>query len=632
MRDAQSKKVVKLIKEKKIEFYQRRFLEADHKETFRLFKSLINPPEEMALPRDQDEESLAREFSGFFQAKIAKIHESLQTNPTTDDAFASDTPCEFSFTQFTTQSSEDISRLITKMPTKTCPLDPLPTWLLKDSKLHSLVAVITGIINRSLSEGYVPQMFKIANVCPRLKKPTADPNTLENYRPVSNLPFLSKVLEKVVAQQITTYLDVNNLVDPLQSAYRKAHSTETAMLKVKCDADQILDDGDGVLLVLLDLSAAFDTLNHATLMRRLEETVGIRGTALKWFHSYLTDRHQRVLIGETASPDSLLVTGVPQGSVLGPLLFSLYVLPLMKIIERHGIRRHHYADDIQLYRRLHIQQLQKHDETELKQDLDTMESCIEEIRQWMTSNDLKLNEGKTEMLVIAPKNKQHLLEGITIRVGNDIIIPSKELRDLGSRLDATLSMRGQVASTIKSAYFHMRSISRIRPHLTDATCAKLINSIVTSRQDYHNGLLAGCHQCITKPLQRLQNHSARILTRTRKTDHITPVLRELHWLPIKERVDFKLLVHVQSAVHDLKSPLYLRNMFSQHQPTRPLRSSDDPAALAIPRSRRHEGDRCSAHYGARLWNSLPSALRRPMNKEVFKKNLKTFLFNRAFNS
>ena len=268
------------------------------------------------------------------------------------------------------------------MPTKTCSLDPLPTWLMKDPQLSSLIPVITIIINRSLSEGYVPQAFKIANVCPRLKKPSIDQNALESYRPVSNLPFLSKVLEKVVAQQLIAYLEENGLMDPLQSAYRKAHSTETAMLKVKCDADLILDDGDGVMLVLLDLSAAFDTLNHGTLLRRLEESVGIRGTALQWIKSYLMDRRQRVVIGDAVSADSVLNTGIPQGSVLGPLLFSLYILPLRTIINRHNIERHHYADDIQLYRCLNICQSKTNEAStcDLSHDVHAMQDCIEEVR------------------------------------------------------------------------------------------------------------------------------------------------------------------------------------------------------------------------------------------------------------
>ena len=186
-------------------------------------------------------------------------------------------------------------------------------------------------------------------------------------------------------------------------------------------------------------------------------------------------------------------------------------------------------------------------------------------------------------------------------------------------------MNSQVSTAVRAGYLHMRSINRIRPHLTDAVCAKLINAVVTSRQDYHNGLLAGCRQNVIQPLQKLQNHAARVLTRSRMTDHITPVLRDLHWLPVKKRTDFKLLTQIHCALHQA-SPLYLKEMWKLRQPPRALRSADDQWLLCVPRVKRHEGERSALRHGSRLWNQLPPSLRKPMCKDTFKKKLKTFLF------
>ena len=159
---------------------------------------------------------------------------------------------------------------------------------------------------------------------PLLKKSNLDPELLKNYRQVSNLPFLSKVLEHVVLTQLMTHLETHNLLEPFQSAYRKCHSTETALLRVVNDLLQASDDGYVSILSLLDLSAAFDTIDHVILSQRLSSTFGCTGTALGWFQSYLSNRTQSVFVNDIQSAPSNLKYGVPQGSVLGPILFTMY--------------------------------------------------------------------------------------------------------------------------------------------------------------------------------------------------------------------------------------------------------------------------------------------------------------------
>jgi len=228
-------------------------------------------------------------------------------------------------------------------------------------------------------------------------------------------------------------------------------------------------------------------------------------------------------------------------------------------------------------------------------------------------------------MLIAPKSKRHLVDGITLRVDNNIITPSKELRDLGSRLDPHLSMHSQATSTVRAGYMHLRTVNKIRKHLTDEACAKLLNATVTSRLDYHNGLLAGSRHNVTQPLQKLQNHAARVLTRTGIWEHISPVLRDLHWLPVRKRADFKLLSHIHCTLHH-PAPLYMKEMWRLQRPGRALRSADDEWTLSVPRVHRHEGERSAACHGASLWNTLPSEIRQPMSRDSFKKKLKTYLF------
>ena len=192
--------------------------------------------------------------------------------------------------------------------------------------LTTILPHLLLIVNTSLSTGIFPSVFKHATVQPILKKPNLDSSVLNNYRPISKLPFLSKVLEKIIYSQLTSYMLNNDMFEKFQSGFRALHSTETALLKVTNDLFLATDDGDCAILILLDLSAAFDTVNHTILAHCLHTWVGLSGTALELVCSYLANRTFSVVSGDASSSSAPLTSGDPQGSVLGPLLFSIYML------------------------------------------------------------------------------------------------------------------------------------------------------------------------------------------------------------------------------------------------------------------------------------------------------------------
>ena len=253
------------------------------------------------------------------------------------------------FSTFSIVTEDQVTKIITNSPSISCSLDPWPIFLVLDY-LDILITPITSIINASLEQGKCPNFFKQAHVTPILKKSSLDKKVFKNYRPVSNLNFISKILERVVAVKLQTHLDEAGLMTAIQSAHRKHHSTESALLNIHNDILLNMAKGSLTALTLLDLSAAFDTIDHTILLDRLNVYYGISELALGWFKSYLSGMTHSLKVGSTLSHPAALQCGVPQAPVLGPILFSLYTNPISSIIHSHSsINYHFYADDTQLY-------------------------------------------------------------------------------------------------------------------------------------------------------------------------------------------------------------------------------------------------------------------------------------------
>ena len=223
-----------------------------------------------------------------------------------------------------------------KSPSKSCELDALPTSLIKGN-IEVLAPYISNIVNKSLLSELFPKSQKIAYVRPLIKKPTLDKEIFKNYRPISNLKFLGKTIERIVSNRISDHITTFSLSDPYQSEYKQYHGTETALLRVNNDILTSLDNGKITGLILLDLSAAFDTVDHSILISRLHDFLGVQDLALDWCKSYLSDRPQYVRVGTSTSQPTVLDYSVPQGSVLGPQWFTVYTYPVRDIIRTYNL-------------------------------------------------------------------------------------------------------------------------------------------------------------------------------------------------------------------------------------------------------------------------------------------------------
>ena len=304
-------------------------------------------------------------------------------------------------------------------------------------------------------------------------KLSLDPNELKNFRPISNLPFISKIIEKLVLVQISHHLSANNLLNQFQSAYRPGHSTETALLKIVNDLLLSLDDGKISVLASLDLSAAFDTIDHNILLHRLKNDFGLSGTVLDWFSSYLSGRIQSVSVHSHTSVPASVSCGVPQGSVLGPILFVLYTTPLSTVIERHSILHHSYADDTQLQNSATPDRLPNL--------IDSMRLCIDDIKDWMTDYKLKLNDDQTEVMIIS-SSRMSTAPSIpeSFDIGNGSVLFSDTVKNLGVTLHCHLSLKTHVLNLVRTANFELRRISSIRRLLTTEATATLVSAFILS--------------------------------------------------------------------------------------------------------------------------------------------------------
>jgi hypothetical protein len=503
-------------------------------------------------------------------------------------------------------------------PVKSCSLDPVPTFIVREC-VDLLLPYITCMVNASLSQGRLPDLQKHAIVVPLLKKSGLDTADMANFRPVSNLTFMSKVVERVVAEQLNEHLAAHGLLPRHQSAYRKQHSTEMAMLRVLSDALTAADARRVTLIGLLDLTAAFDCVDHSLLLRRLQHNFGVTDEVFRWKTSFVTGRTQQVAYDDRLSPTRPVCFGVPQGSVLGPLLFVLYTAGLSQLVASHGLDLHQYADDCQVYASTPVD--------DVTAAVDRFARCLVDVGSWMTASRLRLNPSKTQVMWLGSK---HQLDRITVRdvpVLSSSIRVADAARDLGVVVDSRLTMGEHVTALCRAAFCQLRQLRPVARSLSVDAAKILVQAFITCRLDYCNSLLYGISDSLFRRLQSVQNAAARLVTGARRRDHITPVLRELHWLPVRRRVDYKLAVLAFKSLQG-STPPYLADdcLLVTEAGRRQLRSADVRTCV-VPRTRTQLGDRSFSVAGPRVWNSLPSALRRSdLEFGQFRRLLKTFLF------
>ena len=487
--------------------------------------------------------------SAFIKNNNAKNDEDLVTDEVNEILKKSTGPV-FSFTEV---NEQQVIKMVRTIKTNACGIDCISAFFLKLGIDYSVYA-FTNIINTSILYKKFPSRWKSALVKPLPKNNI--PSCASDYRPISLLPAFSKVVEKLFAKQMIEYLKDTNYFDKLQSAYKQNHSTITALLNVTDDIYECLENSELVFLVLLDYSKAFDCANHRLIIAKLK-AAGFRDDALELVTSYLKDRRQKVITNEGESSWSEVFNGVPQGSVLGPLLFTVLVSDLSDAIKRG--RYHMYADDTQLYYSCKLENVNN--------TISDINSDLERISKFSKTNCLKLNAAKSKFIIIGSRHNLKQLKNTVldpIKIDNKIIEREYEAKNLGVTFDEELTWTRHVNLSIAKAYGKLKHGYRFKNFLNESSKFKLSETYILSQLNYGDVILQNLTVALQKKLQKLQNSCVRFTFGLRKFDHISGFIKEKKLLNMSNRRMLHSLT-LMFKIRNKKAPSYLSNRITSHE-------------------------------------------------------------------
>ena len=364
----------------------------------------------------------------------------------------------------------------------------------KSSRLLKLTAPgvarsLTQLFNYSLKTGEIPSEWKSANITPVLKKGRKE--DVNNYRPISVLPIVAKVFERIVHKQLYEYLERNQILHPDQSGYRPKHSTLDALLKATDNWRWALDSNELVGAVFIDLSMAFDSIDHELLLSKLE-SYGIREDSLHWFKNYLTGRRQRVLVNGIVSTWRPMEKGVPQGSILGPLLFGVFVNDLPVNINQCSVSL--YADDTALYH-------SSRNSTELK---DSLESALDGVASWVNNNGLKMNVRKTQAMFLGRRGRRNEVEHASLTHQGVTLTTEPKVKFLGVIVDKDLNWNDHVTKIRRKCLASLAQLRQLFPAVPRRTRILLYNALVLPHLDYCSCIWGTCGTNLQMKLERIQ--------------------------------------------------------------------------------------------------------------------------------
>ena len=393
----------------------------------------------------------------------------------------------------------------------TCGSDPIPSTVVKHH-LNILLPIITRIINWSLRTGSFHKVWKRSIITPFQKKVGQD-TEYTHYRPVNNLAFLSKITEKAMILQLNLYLETYCPLPDTVCTYRKNLSTKHAILKLVYTIYKNMDKRCVTLVTAIDLSAAFDTVNYSLLLKVLNQTYSIKGTALSWFDSYLSDHSVCVQINNSVSQELDLPFSIPQGSCAGAILFNIYIITLTSFLGSSNCDLLGYADNNTI-----LACIDPNVQNNEQQVLGNIQDSLEKIKHWMCPNRLKMNDQKTKFIMYGNNVQLSKCSTKHIKIGDEIIGGSEMINLLGINIDNNLSFKEHIKKKCKVAMYKLHNIRSLHEHLNNRTTQTLIYGLVTSHLDYINAIFSTLLVSTIRPLIRAQNLAAKLVLNSRDKD------------------------------------------------------------------------------------------------------------------
>ena len=512
---------------------------------------------------------------------------------------------------FTPTDEEEILKIVKRLkPSRSSGHDEISVYILKKI-IKQITTPLSYIFNLSLSSGICPNSLKIAKVIPIFKRKD-DPSLLTNYRPISLLPSISKILEKIIHKRLYIFLHVNDLLIPNQFGFRKGHSTDLAIIQLLDKITDSFANKKHLIGIFMDLSKAFDTIDHDILIYKLKR-YGIRGLALSWIIDYLSNRKQYVLYKSSKSQNSNIVCGVPQGSILGPLLFLVYINDITNTSKT--LKFILFADDTNIF--------YSHENLEIL--FNTLNTEIDKVSQWFICNKLSLNISKTNFIRFKPTASQNNYNRYNINIDGLSLTELRSTKFLGITIDSSLTWNDHIHNIHTSVSRTIGILYRLKNFISQNSLVILYNALILPYITYCNIVWGNCGSTKINPILNLQKRAVRLITSSQYLSPSNPLFCRLKTLKIEDLHTFQTAVFMHKYTFNrlpkIFDGFFTPNSIVHSYPTR--QSSDyhleNPRIILAQRSLKHNGPD--------IWNSLPPNLKQCTSLYIFKRELKNALLS-----